>query len=309
MGLAAEYWWKISLDLKLRRASGDAFQDFFSKIMEKCHGDDFVRIRPFGRKGDKGCDCYLQSTAQLFQCYGALNGDSGKVDYLIGKMKEDFGKAKASLPEIMDEWHMVHNLVEGLPIEAVQVLKELEEENPAIKFGFVGLQGFEERITGLAPETISELLGPQASNLDAQNLQMSELRDFIKAVAVSADEDNTSLKPIEPVPEDKLDANNLPGHWRMLISGGWQNAHLVSSYLDKHHKPMLGEQIAKVFNERYQYLRAQELSPGSIMNSLYEFVTGEGTVSPARQVAAQALLAHLFESCDIFENVSSGELA
>ena len=64
---------------------------FFSKV------DDFLRVRPFGRKGDKGHDGHLQSTGQLFQCYGVLNGDSGKVDYLICKMK-DFAKAKVSLP-------------------------------------------------------------------------------------------------------------------------------------------------------------------------------------------------------------------
>jgi hypothetical protein len=38
------------------------------------------------------------------------------------------------------------------------------------------------------------------------------------------------------------------------------------------------------------------------MRSLYEGITGVGSVSPERQVAAQALLAYLFEACDIFED-------
>jgi hypothetical protein len=38
------------------------------------------------------------------------------------------------------------------------------------------------------------------------------------------------------------------------------------------------------------------------MASLYDLVNGAGSVTPARQVAAQALLAFLFESCDIFED-------
>jgi len=38
------------------------------------------------------------------------------------------------------------------------------------------------------------------------------------------------------------------------------------------------------------------------MSALYEDITGIGVVLPARQVAAQALLAYLFESCDIFES-------
>lgn len=304
MHLSQEYWWKISLELKLRKVNGATFQDFFSSVMEKCHGDDYVRIRPFGRKGDKGCDGYLQSSGQVFQCYGAVNSDGGKVNYLIGKMKADFNTVKEKLPSIMKEWHMVHNLVEGLPVEAVEVLKSLRNENPDIKFGFIGLEGFGERISGLNDTQVVELLGPVATNRDSRNLQTTELRDLVNSVMQSAESMKTTVSRIEPVPFDKLDANNLPGHWRSLISGGWQNAHLVASYLDHHPNPLIGEQIARIFNEKYQYLREQKLSPCTIMTALCEMVTGAGSASPARQVAAQALLAHLFESCDIFENLS-----
>jgi hypothetical protein len=305
MDLTQEYWWKISLELKLRKVSGDAFQEFFSDVMQKLHGDDFVRVRPFGSKGDKGCDGYLQSNGQVFQCYGAINGDGGKVNYLIGKMNEDFEKAKKKLGSIMKEWHMVHNLVDGLPIDAVEVLEKLKKENPDIKFGFVGLEGFEERINALEDDQVESLLGPVATNDDARNLQIEELRDLVSAVAKEAQSMSATGSSIEPVPADKLDANDLPGHWRSLIAGGWQSAHLVASYLDRHPEPLVGERIARLFNERYQYLKAQNLPPGSIMTALYELVTGVGTVSPERQVAAQALLAHLFESCDIFENVTA----
>ena len=57
--MTEEHWWKISLRLKLRQSSGDQFQQFFSLLMEQLHGSDFVRIRPFGQLGDKGCDGYL----------------------------------------------------------------------------------------------------------------------------------------------------------------------------------------------------------------------------------------------------------
>lgn len=305
MDLTQEYWWKISLELKLRKISGDAFQDFFSNVMQKCHGDDFVRVRPFGRKGDKGCDGYLQSSGQVFQCYGAINGDGGKVNYLIGKMKADFEKAKEKIPSIMKEWHMVHNLIDGLPIEAVEVLDSLKTENPDIKFGFIGLEGFEERINSLANTQVESLLGPTATNHDSRNLQIEELRILVSVVAQAAESMTATGLPIDPVPADKLDANDLPWHWRSLIAGGWQNAHLVASYLDRHPEPLVGERIARLFNEKYQYLKVQHLCPGSIMTGLYEMVTGSGTVSPQRQVAAQALLAHLFESCDIFENVTA----
>jgi hypothetical protein len=91
--------------------------------------------------------------------------------------------------------------------------------------------------------------------------------------------------------------------------GGWQNAHYVEQYLANHHNPMTGETIAQAFRVRYQYLKSQGLEAGAIMSCLYEDITGVGVVPPVRQVAAQALLAYLFESCDIFENVAAEEAA
>jgi len=41
------------------------------------------------------------------------------------------------------------------------------------------------------------------------------------------------------------------------------------------------------------------------MSGLYEMVAGIGNVTASRQVAAQAVLAFLFESCDIFEDQPS----
>jgi ABC-3C protein len=294
-------WWRIALELKLRKCSGESFQDFFSDVMGKLHGSDFVRVRAFGRRGDKGCDGYLQNSGQVFACYGALNGALSRVSYLVAKMGEDFSKASIAIPSIMKEWHMVHNLVDGLPIEAVEKLKALREADKKRKFGFIGLEGFEERVFALDPDKIQELLGIAANSWDAQNLQPAELRDLITGIAAAADAVQADVTAIRPVPPEKLAFNNLPGHWRWLIAGGWQNAYLVSGYIGQHIDPMIGERVADVFRARYRYLKDQHLAPGAIMSGLYEMVAGVGAVSPQRQVAIQALLAFLFESCDIFE--------
>jgi hypothetical protein len=110
------------------------------------------------------------------------------------------------------------------------------------------------------------------------------------------------LDNIRPVPPDKLEFNDLPNHWKLLIFGGWQNAHLVKHYFDRHYDALIGEKIAQHFRVQYQYLKSQHLTPGNIMTSLYESIAGKVSVSPQRHVAAQALLAFLFEACDIFES-------
>jgi hypothetical protein len=40
-----DYLYKTALWLTLRQTSCDAFQDFFSTVMEKGHGADIVRVR------------------------------------------------------------------------------------------------------------------------------------------------------------------------------------------------------------------------------------------------------------------------
>ena len=168
------YWWRIGLELKLRKCHGDAFQDFFCTVMLKAHGDDFVRVRAFGRLGDKGCDGYLQSSGQVFQCYGALDGGSnGKVAYLIGKMGDDYAKAAKAIAAIMKEWHMVHNFVDGLPIEAVEKLEEIRKTDKERKFGFISMEGFEARIFALDIAKIEDLLGPAATAGDATTFSQS----------------------------------------------------------------------------------------------------------------------------------------
>jgi hypothetical protein len=295
------YWWRIALELRLRQCSGDAFQDLFSIVMEHLHGDDFVRVRPFGKLGDKGCDGYLNSSGQLFQCYGALNGETKQVAKLIKKMTGDFGTAADKLAAIMREWHMVHNLIEGVPIEAITTLKALETANPKIKFGFIGFEGFAERVFKLTPQQIGHLLGPAASQTDAKNLDIATLRKLVNDLAAAADAAQPEDIDLRPVPVDKLAYNQLPNHWRFLISGGWINAPIVASYFERHPDPLTGDKVAALFKEKYNYFKTQNLAPGDIMAALFELVTGIGNVLPQQQVAAQALLAFLFENCDIFD--------
>jgi hypothetical protein len=295
------FWWRIALELRLRQCNGDAFQDFFSLVMGRLHGDDFVRVRPFGKLGDKGCDGYLNSSGQVFQCYGAMNGETKQVAKLTKKMTDDFGTAAAKLAAIMREWHMVLNLIEGVPTEAITTLKALETANPKIKFGFIGFEGFAERVFKLTPQQIGGLLGPAASQTDAKNLDIATLRKLVNDLAAAADAAQPEAVDLRPVPVDKLVYNKLPNHWKALISGGWINAPIVATYFERHPDPLTGDKVAALFKGKYNYFKAQNLAPGDIMAALFELVTGIGNVLPQQQVAAQALLAFLFENCDIFE--------
>lgn len=294
--------WRWRLELKLRETNGNAFQSFFSDVMEARHGSDFVRIKPYGSLGDSGCDGYLASTGEVFACYGAQNGSADKVSTLISKMAVDFGKAKDKLASIMTHWHMTHNIIDGMPIEAVQALKSLEQANPTIEFSFFAPPRFAETIGSLSEDKRIALLGPAARNRDFQNLQVSEVRELVDGVMKSVEGAPIPEAVITPVSRYKLAFNDLPGSWASAIQAGRINGHHIAAYFQNHPDPVRGESVAQIFRERYAALRVQQLSPGYIMAELYTLIAGPGEVSIDRQVAAHSILSHLFESCDIFEN-------
>ena len=295
------YGWRAILELKLRTTHGDSFQDFFSRVMEASHGSDFIRVRPYGSLGDKGCDGYRLSTGHVYQCYGAING-ANAVGTLTSKMAADFQKAAVSMADVMKAWAMTHNLIDGVPVHAITQLEDLKKANSKIAFSFFGHQAFEESIFSLNAEKIKDLLGAVASAKDAENVQPAELAHLIAHVVGQRESLDADMAPIKPVPVDKLTFNNLPGHWQDLISAGWKNAHLVSEYLSRHHDPLLAAKTSGVVKGKYADFRSQGLPPGAIMSHLYEFVAGHPAASVPRQVAAQAILAYLFESCEIFED-------
>jgi hypothetical protein len=270
--------------------------------MERLHGADFVRVRPFGSLGDKGCDGYLRSNGQVFQCYGKLEDAPVRSGEIVKKLNEDYGLAARHLTAIMKEWHFAHNLVNGLPIDAVLKIEAMKAVFLQHQFGTVGPAGLEDRVLMLSENHLFDLLGPAATAEDSRNLRMDEVRDLVDAVMTSIDTGTSALGEIQPVPRDKLVFNQLPQHWFGLIAAASQNSPHVKQYFDRHPKPESGENLAKTFAERYVALKQEQLLPGQIMDRLYEQITGMGSVSAQRQVAAQALLAYLFDACDIFED-------
>ncbi|OWQ47775.1 hypothetical protein CDL60_10290 [Roseateles noduli] len=300
------YWWRIALERRLRQCSGEAFQQFFSDVMALAHGDDFVRVRSFGRVGDKGCDGYLRSAGRLYQCFGALNGHTRQASRLARKIDTDFATAAIALPDLMKEWHFVHNLIDGMPVEAMAALTSLERSHPAIKVGFFGLESFVEIIFKMGTDRIATLLGPAASRRDNDNPDVAVLRKLLHDLGQAAESSEFHPIDLRPAPLEKMKFNQLPNHWKALISGGGMNARLVADHFGASRAPALKDRIATLFSAKYEYLKAQLLPPEEIMEALFDLVTGIGHVTPQQQVASQALLAYLFDECLIFERAPDG---
>ena len=293
--------YRVTFDLRVRNAYGVAFQDFFSTIMEARYGSDFIRVRPFGSLGDKGCDGYRSTGGLVFQCYGKLEDAAPKAATIAKKIGDDYKLAGGNLGAIMKEWHFAHNLVSGLPIEAVEKIEELKQAN-AHAVGVFGPPSLWAIVEELNETELFNLLGPAATAEDCQNLKLDEVRRLTDSLMTSISTGAVLNGPIKPVPSDKLTFNQLPGHWVQLLKTASSNGPFVQEYFDQNSDVELGDKIARAFSTRYMELKQEALAPGQIMDALYVQTTGMGWVPAVRQVAAQALLAYLFDACDIFED-------
>lgn len=296
--------WQIALELKLRRVSGVAFQDFFADVMSRAHGDDFIPTRPRGQLGDKGCDGYLASLGQVFACYGKQDDSSPSVPDILKKMNDDYGKACKHLKSLVKAWFFVHNMLDGTPTDAtVLELGKMKAANPQHTFGVMGRAGFEERILAMSESDIISLFGMAVSAEDTRNMKLEIVAELVNGIMAAVENGPADPDPEpKPVPAEKLEFNLLPAHWRYTIRSHMPNAKLVEGYFGRHYDTQRGAKIAAIFNARYRSLKVQGLPPAAIMDTLYEGIVGIGTVTNERVVAAQAVLAFLFDACDIFED-------
>ncbi len=64
---------------------------------------------------------------------------------------------------------------------------------------------------------------------------------------------------------------------------------------------LYGDQMVAAFNKEYQKWKALSIDPDIIFLKLQEFTGGQVRGTPTYEAAVLAVLAYLFEQCDIFE--------
>ncbi|TMC21247.1 MAG: hypothetical protein E6J34_10060 [Chloroflexi bacterium] len=281
---------------------GNAFQDLFSEIMEKCHPGDFQRVRPWGRDGDKKNDGYLRSSRALFQVYAPNEMTASDA---IAKIDEDFYGALDYWRHDFDKWVFVHNAKDGLGPHIVKKINELTTLHRPIIIGSWGFEELRRKIFNLPEVDLAPLLGGYApSTGDMQELRYENIKEVLTNIAR---QDLSPFQDIRPVPPDKLKFNRLSEDTQTLLTWGMQKADLVGNFFNNHPDPQYGDEIASAFNEQYRQCKELDMEADTIFFELQKFAAGQDLKPPRYQAAVLAVLAYLFEQCEIFER-SSGEV-
>jgi hypothetical protein len=278
------------------------FQDWFADIMEMRYpGGDFMRVRPWGKRGDEKNDGYLRSTRTLFQVYAP---NTMKEKEAITKIDEDFRGALPHWEPYFRTWVFVHNAIEGLGPGITKKLLELDAEQEPVNVTHWGFNDFRRVFFKLDDADIAAVLGPAPTTRDFLELGFDNLIPVIDTIKRAKAPACASLTP---VPRDKIEINHLSDEVEGLIEMGRRKSPLVGDYFRRHRDPGYGDEVAEAFQSKYEELKSDGLEPDWVFVQLQIFAGGDLMQDPKHQAAVLAVLAYLFDQCDIFEGAGEAQ--
>jgi len=297
---ARRAFYELKVENALLRLKGNAFQDWFSELMQlRFPGGDFVRVRPWGKLGDRKNDGYIRSRRTLCQVH-APDEASGATTLrkILRKIDEDFAEAKPYWQEHFDVWVFVHNSPSGLPADVLKHLLDKQAANQPIQLRDWGPADMRTFLFELSDEHIARHLGPAPGRRDFENLGLKDLTPVLLKLAAQEPMPEVDVRPVPP---GKIEANALSPSVSQLLKAGMPKADLVQRFFDNFHDSSLGDRIAAAFKERYAELRGTGLGPDAIFSRLVQYAGGLDDESVEHSAAVLSVIAYLFEQCDIFE--------
>jgi hypothetical protein len=289
----AYYDWQF--EKAFRTSKGDAFQVFFEKLMAMAYRADFMACRPWGNIGDKKNDGFLKSERRLFQVYAPNEMEASKA---ITKIKKDFEGAKKHWRKYFDKWTFVHNAIDGLPPHVQELLLDLENANSGIKLDPWCFEELLPIFRALSIEDKQSWFGFAPTEETKANLGFKDLQVVLENI--SNDQMPESV-PVKNVPTGKIQANSLSESVATLLKQGMIKASLVQNFFEQWHDPLLGERLAKTFQDEYVTLREQGLTPNQIFKEIQSWAGGDQRGTPEHELAVLTVIAYYFERCDIYE--------
>ncbi len=288
-------FYELRYENQFLKLKGNGFQDFFADIMGKRYPGDFVRVKPWGKRGDQKNDGYLKSERTLFQVY-APNEMSEKK--MLDKVTEDFEGALPYWEEYFDRWVFVHNAKDGLGPEQAKILLKLDKEHDYICVTSWGFDEIRQRLFELEGTDIMALLGYVPSRYDVINLRVEQVRAVLDSLPRVSPPYDIEIRAVRG---DKIKKNELSGSVCCLLKAGMEGAEKVRWFFRNNRDKTLGDRIAESFKEEYLRLRDEGLGPNEIFSKLHEFTGGTWRGTPQHEASVLAILAYFFEQCDIFE--------
>jgi hypothetical protein len=133
------------------------------------------------------------------------------------------------------------------------------------------------------------------------NLGYSDLVAVLNHIHIAP---TPATSEVKDVSRGKIEANLLSQAVADFLKIGMQKSPLVVQFFNTWKNPIYGEQIALAFKNEYVALRdlKPSLHPDEIFGRLEAWAGGLANTTPKHKAAVLAVMAYLFDKCEIFED-------
>lgn len=137
--------------------------------------------------------------------------------------------------------------------------------------------------------------------VNATDVTFTELDEITAALLVAATPEQLDLSLV-PVRE-KMEKNALSEHSALAITTGLLNAENVRSFIEEQAMvdSTFPDRLKAGFVDAYNRLRGEGAAGDELFDQLSQFAA-QGDADFRKQAAGLAVLAHLFEACEVFEH-------
>ena len=288
-------FYDLKFDIEFLTKTANEFQQFFNVIMSARYPGDFIATRTWGQAGDKKCDGYILSSGSFYQVYAPDELDAKSA---VKKMKDDFSSALENWTDKIKTWVFVHNSKTGVPPHILQQLTDFKMENSDIEFTHMGKHELKSALFEVSDMFIREILGAVPTYQDVNNLSMESIKQTLLGIAKSTPIINST---IEPVSQEKLDANRLSAESKQLFEVGMIKSNLIDSFFKQWHDPRLEEKTAAEMNNIYSVAVSECIDSDAVFQRILTTINGTKFGDPSSTIAALTIMAYFFQTCDIFE--------
>ncbi len=300
-----QYIARVQFKNKVLSSHGQAYEDLFIRVMQ-ASDNGFRPVKPQGREGDQKNDGFNKSKGKYYQVY-APEDLSDKEKKSLKKLKDTFTGLYNYWQEIspIKEFYFVVNdrFQTGVFPSVEKELAEIEKEYSIKAEPFLS-KDIEDIFLSLPENEIIDILGgylPDYNNIE--DIEVSVLGEVIDFLV------NFKFKPSEITFPDELNFdkkirfNKLSKTYGSLLISAFHQDYIISEYFSYNSK-FTKEDLKVVFSNFYKECLIEisdDLEEKSDL--VFDFILRKASPRKVKAIsdAVLILMAHYFESCDIYE--------
>ncbi len=290
---------------KVLRADGQSYEDLFAAVLTKSN-PNFRPVKPQGKFGDRKNDGFDQVNGIYHQVY-APEDATQKEKETIDKLEADFNGLKAywdTICPIREFYFVLNDKFKGAYASLDAELSKIQKKHSLNVVGPYLAKDLENTLFALQDDAIFAVIGHPPTPDRIENLQYASLNDVIDYLFKVSKAVTRSDVLQAPDFDEKIKFNKLSSGTAALLATASFQGGSVERYFELNSnfaKENLKRVLSSLYSDALQKFAhiTDDTKNDHVFFEILEQAYPSGGFSYQNSVLI--LMAHFFETCDIFE--------